>query len=79
MVLQDHNIYLFSIKQKQRHEKRWSHVRPYAVRVARTCLLLCEGDVGVHQTPSDAAENKNHRNLVPHQWNQKQGSFFFFT
>lgn len=29
-----------------------------------TRLLLCEGDVGVHQTPGDAAQNKHNKNLM---------------
>lgn len=38
-----------------------------------TCLLLRKGDVGVHQTPSDAAENKQHKDLIPHQSDQSRG------
>lgn len=44
--------------------------------VGLTGLLLGEGDVGVHQTPGDAADNNNHhKNLIPHQPNQNQAGF----
>lgn len=59
----------------KRHQKCWSHIRADAVGVGLTRVLLGEGDVGVHQTPGDAAPNKNHENLIPHQSNQSQGRF----
>lgn len=38
-------------------------------------MLLCKGDVGVDQTPGDAAENKEHKILIPHQLDQSRGRF----
>lgn len=52
-------LFLCQTREKK-HQKCWSHIRVCAVGVGLTCLLLREGDVGVHQTPGDAAENKNH-------------------
>lgn len=40
-----------------------------------TGVLLGEGDVGVHQTPGDAADNNNHKKLIPHQSDQNQAGF----
>lgn len=77
-VLQDPNFYFFSVK----HGGKKKGIRSVGATsecdadgLALTSLLLSEGDVGVDQTPGDAAENQNHKALIPHRCHRSQGRF----
>lgn len=47
-------LQLFFLHTNKKNRKTWQNLKQLKVL---TCLLLCEGDIGVHQAPSNAVGN----------------------